>query len=188
MNKIWVVGLALCFACGDDDGGGGSGVDSSKKVSDLTDKEFATICKSIIGKQFSGITQQHWCTFGATLLSEDKAECLEVRDTCVEDEEETIGNVKDEALQGCDETVAPADCDVTVAKLEKCANDDTAAFTASLKKVSCDDIESAGEYEEPESCADVPVECFPEDESDEFAPSLTGLNARARLAKRRAGH
>ena len=73
MHKLILVGALLVGACGGDDGG--SGVDSSKQIKDLTSDEQMSVCEAGIAAQ-GGAGKMTNCGNGVTITVKTVADCV----------------------------------------------------------------------------------------------------------------
>ncbi|MEZ4463529.1 MAG: hypothetical protein R3F43_03180 [bacterium] len=144
--------FALC-ACDDDDGGGGggsfnSGVDGTKKVSDLTDEEANAICRASSAYGESLISRRQACVVASLLFSEDSASCNQFAQAC-----EQAPPEPDEDDEDCQDGVPPQlrDCDATVADMEACQIGIAQALVASIKGLSCSQAGTAAAEEQASS-------------------------------------
>jgi hypothetical protein len=165
MKRLWIICVPLCLACGDDDdGGGGSGVSGSKQMSDLTVKEAASICKSMVRQSYEIFADEAFCTLDALEQTSDEDECGEYVESCVDEAGDARADDLEDELAECDEFTEDEipDCDATVADFERCSVDEMKAEAAAQREFTCEDVGEVPqvEYDAPESCDDVPDECF----------------------------
>jgi len=145
---IGTVGL-VASACGDD-GDSGSGVDSSKKVSELTKDEVTKICKSLPA---SSASETQFCTYVAASQTTDATQCKALVDACV-----AQPNENDSQDCGMDDAPTGANCSkVTVGEVETCLKAYLAAQDKVLTSASCGT--KPADIGEPSECATTRENC-----------------------------
>lgn len=165
--KSWIAASVLCGAavlgCGDDDGGGGSGVSNSKKINELSAAEFKRVCEDF-QKKFASVDDagnEAICTVqGLVAESTTDESCTEARDSCLKEAEPEESFDCDD---GPEETME--DCDATVGEFNACVSAVVDAFEDWASKITCDteiseleDFEDSGP-KEPAACAKLDEAC-----------------------------
>ncbi len=152
-SSIALLSLGLA-ACGGGDGDSGSGVDSSKALSDVTPAEQQDLCdygQSLVSAEDS---KSLGCYFSAIFFSETEADCQTAYDACMAEPDNTE--------QSCD-LGTPPDCasEVTVGEMEACAREQANAVTAAAGSLSCasDPAELESLNELPPACKAVETKC-----------------------------
>jgi hypothetical protein len=160
---VSVVSLLGVVACGDDDGGSGTGgVSSSKKIGELNESEARSLCKSMLTKMKKIVDAQNefFCIgTGIALGQGDKADCEDAADECRAENDGAF----ELDCDGSDGEPAGenGDCaDVTVGDFNACL--DATAKALEGVNVSCStDVEDL-EGVEPEpikACTDIEDKC-----------------------------
>jgi hypothetical protein len=160
-NGMLVAALAaLGLACGSSSsGGGGSGVDTGKSVTAVTDAEAKQVCNWALKQLDANPSTKQICVSGALRqpAATDPAACEALVKTC-EDAiaaHPEITQPHDDGTDPCADTSVPASCsEVTVGDVELCVNA-RAAAQKELLNASCSQAGSSDEA----AAAGNPPEC-----------------------------
>lgn len=184
MKRLYSVAAVVCvgiwIGCGSGDGGGTTDIDfgiaSDKALSDVTSEEMMTACERTRDAMQSMINPDRLvpkvCTLMAVGPAETEAECVQLRDECLElfaQNSEQAGELESAGDIECDGDVSEFEgCDVTVGELETCLNDSLDAILAVFDQYTCADAagvdgdEFAGldlDLEPPASCQPLVDRC-----------------------------
>lgn len=170
------------LGCDDDEGGAvSSGINSSKQLDELSQAEEQRMCEEFASALEDIFTKETGCKIIAVEMgtsANNSQLCQSTYDGCMNGQmADVLNNLLGEIvgeMADCtpdDSYEDESECNATVGEAEKCANDTIAAFKAALKQLSCDNLGSFQEPEEPASCEVLDQKCsgFTEDENfDDF--------------------
>lgn len=179
MTKMWTLCVLLsavmlaALGCDDDEGGSlSSGINSSKQLDELTEAEELKMCEEYASEVNSLFTKEKICKLIAVELGKSMGNntqmCESTYDSCMSDQmQEVFNQLLDDLKIDCSaddyddgyDDGEEAECNATVGEAEKCANDLIAAAKAALNEISCDNLTSFEEPEEPASCEIVDQKC-----------------------------
>lgn len=157
-----LLSLTGALGCGDDSSSG-SGVNSNKLVSEVTDEDAKKVCRWV-EKQSASVnpSEKQICTAGVLGLASDETSCNKLVDQCVAG---TSGELPEEEASDCD-TASASDVDscdtITVGEYEACVKAQLDALKSSLSSVSCKNAGDAPDFEAsttPEACKKIEREC-----------------------------
>jgi hypothetical protein len=149
-----VAAASLAAGCGDDKDGNGdvsTGIAPNKLLSDVTTEEAANACQNLkVG--FERVFSEDKliravCSLAGAAFADTTADCVMLRDQCVEEANMTDSDTMQELDQiefDCEGDAALGECTGNVGQLETCFNDTLDAFDAILSQISCDDAASIG--------------------------------------------
>ncbi|HEX5656050.1 MAG TPA: hypothetical protein VFX59_02600 [Polyangiales bacterium] len=166
---VSLVSVLGVIACGDDDGGTGGtgGVSRNKKLTDLSEAEARTFCRTLQGKfdDVAEATADFSCTAMAALTSGGNASmCQSSITECKETFDAPFEELDCDGEEGMNGGLS-ADCnDVTVGELTDCMDANAKAIEDLAGKVSCstdaDDISDLSTSSEtPAACAKIEAKC-----------------------------
>ncbi len=127
-----------------------SGVDGAMSLPDLTDSDSQKLCEWL---DTMSPSKTDACTYGAVVLSQDKADCETTRDACLENWD----NVEAEEDDCPSPEDWPAGCQASVSEFERCMTDLLARNMELYPGLSCDDTDRAESL--LERAQEVPVSC-----------------------------
>jgi hypothetical protein len=180
--------LALCgaLACGGDDGGGGSGVDGKKLISDLKDADAKKVCEWM-EKETSSIapTTKQVCTAAAVSASSTPTECNQLVAQCLKSAPDTDTRTggDDSDCSDADTSDVDTSCHtVTVGEFEACFRAYMSAFQHQLASISCANAGKEIEFDSvttPDACKKVVHDCpsLLSDIEDDTVSGDTGGNS-----------